>query len=162
MFNKEEFAIDSNLWFISRTNFMLSWVEHEKSLITSGPEDTSCCLCQYLFLYLPQLLHFCHVFYHHSWDLFHFISEQTYLHYKTYSSNVWSRLKVKHHINFFIGHKSRVNKSPSNATVPWFQIRSRFWFDVLATSFSNRSWNFHILFTSSKTHGIAHHVTYSK
>ena len=30
----------SNLRFISMKNFMLSWVEHEKSFITSGPEKT--------------------------------------------------------------------------------------------------------------------------
>ena len=30
--------IVSNLIFISRRNFMLSWVEHEKRFITSGPE----------------------------------------------------------------------------------------------------------------------------
>ena len=34
--SKKEFAIVSNLRFICRTNFMLSWVEHEKSFITSG------------------------------------------------------------------------------------------------------------------------------
>ena len=33
MFSKKEFGIVSNLRF-----FMLSWVEHEKSVITSGPE----------------------------------------------------------------------------------------------------------------------------
>ena len=38
MFSKKEFAIVSNLKFISRTNFMLSSVEHEKSFITSGPD----------------------------------------------------------------------------------------------------------------------------
>ena len=32
LLNKEEFAIDSYLIFISRTNFMLSWVEHEKTV----------------------------------------------------------------------------------------------------------------------------------
>ena len=37
MFSKTEFKIVSNLRFISRTNFMLSWVEHEKSFITSRP-----------------------------------------------------------------------------------------------------------------------------
>ena len=37
MFSKTEFAIISNLRFNSRTNFMLSWVEHEKCFITSGP-----------------------------------------------------------------------------------------------------------------------------
>ena len=37
MFSKKEFAIVSNLRFISRTNFMLSYVEHEKSFITLGP-----------------------------------------------------------------------------------------------------------------------------
>ena len=36
IFSKKEFAIVSNLRFISRTNFMLSGVEHEKSFITSG------------------------------------------------------------------------------------------------------------------------------
>ena len=36
-FSKKEFAIVSNLRFISRTNFMLSWLEHEKSFITAGP-----------------------------------------------------------------------------------------------------------------------------
>ena len=36
MFSKKEFAIVSNLRFISRKNFMLSRVEHEKSFITSG------------------------------------------------------------------------------------------------------------------------------
>ena len=38
MFSKKEFAIISNLRFISRENFMLSWVEHEKRFITSGPD----------------------------------------------------------------------------------------------------------------------------
>ena len=32
MFGKKEFAIASNLRFISRTNFMLKWVEHKKKL----------------------------------------------------------------------------------------------------------------------------------
>ena len=36
-FSKKEFAFVSNLRFISRTNFMLNWVEHEKSFLTSGP-----------------------------------------------------------------------------------------------------------------------------
>ena len=40
MLSKKEFAIISNLRFISRTNFMLSWVEHEKSFITLGPDQT--------------------------------------------------------------------------------------------------------------------------
>ena len=35
---KKEFAIVSNLRFIRSTFFMLSWVEHEKSFITSGPK----------------------------------------------------------------------------------------------------------------------------
>ena len=35
--SKKEFAIVYNLRFISGTNFMLSLVEHEKSLKTSGP-----------------------------------------------------------------------------------------------------------------------------
>ena len=39
MFSKKEFTIVSNLRFISRTNFMLSWVEHENFFITSGPGD---------------------------------------------------------------------------------------------------------------------------
>ena len=38
MFSKKEFAIVSNLRFISMKNFMLSSVEHEKSFITSGPD----------------------------------------------------------------------------------------------------------------------------
>ena len=29
------------LTFVSRKNFMLSWVEHEKSFITSGPDQSS-------------------------------------------------------------------------------------------------------------------------
>ena len=36
MFSKKHFAIVSNLRFNSRTNFMFSWVEHEKRFITSG------------------------------------------------------------------------------------------------------------------------------
>ena len=32
IFSKKEFAVVSNLRFISRTNFMLSRVEHEKAL----------------------------------------------------------------------------------------------------------------------------------
>ena len=38
MFSKTEFEIVSNLRFISRTNVMLNWIEHEKSFITTGPE----------------------------------------------------------------------------------------------------------------------------
>ena len=37
MFSEKEFGIISNLRFISMTNSMLSWVELEKSFITSGP-----------------------------------------------------------------------------------------------------------------------------
>ena len=37
MISKIEFAVVINMIFICRTNFMLSWVEHEKSFITSGP-----------------------------------------------------------------------------------------------------------------------------
>ena len=37
MFSKKELAIISNLRFIKRINIILSWVEHEKSFITSGP-----------------------------------------------------------------------------------------------------------------------------
>ena len=37
MISKRYFAIVSNLRFISRRNFMLSWVKHEKSFITSVP-----------------------------------------------------------------------------------------------------------------------------
>ena len=38
MFSKKEFAIVSYLRFISITNFMLSWAEHEKKkIITSAP-----------------------------------------------------------------------------------------------------------------------------
>ena len=39
MFSKKKFGIASNLRFISMRNFMLSWVEHEKSFITSGSES---------------------------------------------------------------------------------------------------------------------------
>ena len=39
MFSKKELAIVSNLRFISMEKFMLSWVEHEKSFITSGQGD---------------------------------------------------------------------------------------------------------------------------
>ena len=39
MFSKKEFAIISNLGFISRTKFMLSWVEHEKNFMTLGPDS---------------------------------------------------------------------------------------------------------------------------
>ena len=39
MFSKKEFAINSNLKFISRTNFTLSWGEHEKDFITKGPDQ---------------------------------------------------------------------------------------------------------------------------
>ena len=38
MFSKKEFGMFSNLRFISMTKFMLSLVEHEKSIITSGPD----------------------------------------------------------------------------------------------------------------------------
>ena len=38
--SKKEFAIVRNLKFISRANFMLNWVEHEKGFITLGPEQT--------------------------------------------------------------------------------------------------------------------------
>ena len=38
MFSKKEFAVVSDLGFISRTNFMLGWVKHEKSFITSRPD----------------------------------------------------------------------------------------------------------------------------
>ena len=45
----KEFGIVSNLRFISRTNFVLSCVEHEKSFITSGPglilRYTIICIC---------------------------------------------------------------------------------------------------------------------
>ena len=36
MFRKKEFATVSSFGFINRTNVMLSWVEHEKSFMTSG------------------------------------------------------------------------------------------------------------------------------
>ena len=39
MFSKKEFGIVSNLRLISMKNSMLSWVEHEKSFITFGPDD---------------------------------------------------------------------------------------------------------------------------
>ena len=44
MFSKKEFAIVSKLRFISRTIFILSWVEHEKRFPTSGP-DLHICTC---------------------------------------------------------------------------------------------------------------------
>ena len=44
MFSKKQFAVVSNLSFFMRTNFMLSWVEHEKSFITLGPELQIRCL----------------------------------------------------------------------------------------------------------------------
>ena len=37
VFSKKIIAIVSNLRFIRRTNFMLSWVERERRFITSGP-----------------------------------------------------------------------------------------------------------------------------
>ena len=40
MFGNNEFAIASNLRFISRKNFMLSLVEHEKSFIVLRPGQT--------------------------------------------------------------------------------------------------------------------------
>ena len=39
MFSKKEFAIVNQLRFISRTNFMLSWVEHENNFMTWGLEQ---------------------------------------------------------------------------------------------------------------------------
>ena len=45
MFKKNEFAVVNNLTFISRTNFMLSWVEHENKLRTLGPDHHSCLHC---------------------------------------------------------------------------------------------------------------------
>ena len=49
MFIKKEFAIISNLRFISRKNFMLSLVMHEKSLIPSGPVYSSVFMLAFLF-----------------------------------------------------------------------------------------------------------------
>ena len=41
MLSKKEFAIVSNLrFYISRTNFMLSWVEHEKKFYNLGARVT--------------------------------------------------------------------------------------------------------------------------
>ena len=42
VFSQKEFAIVSNLRFISKTNFMLSSVEHEKSFIILGPDLNLC------------------------------------------------------------------------------------------------------------------------
>ena len=50
MFSKKEFAIISNLRFISWTNFMLSWVEHEK-IYNFGPD--------YQLMYLKTAGHVC-------------------------------------------------------------------------------------------------------
>ena len=36
LFSRKEFAIATNMRFIGRTNFLLSWVEHEKCFKTSG------------------------------------------------------------------------------------------------------------------------------
>ena len=45
--------------FISRENFMLSWVEHEKSFITSGP-DCQWAPCKYIrSLYVTKLYRHC-------------------------------------------------------------------------------------------------------
>ena len=41
MFSKKEFAIISNLRFISRTNFLLSLVEHEKKFYSLGAGSTA-------------------------------------------------------------------------------------------------------------------------
>ena len=46
MFYRKELAIVSNLRFISRTNFILGYTEHERSFITSGPSVSGpfrCC-----------------------------------------------------------------------------------------------------------------------
>ena len=53
IFSKKEFAIVSNLRFISMTNFMLSWVEHEKSFTSSGPD-----VYQDIYIYICFLLLF--------------------------------------------------------------------------------------------------------
>ena len=48
MLSKKEFAIINNLIFVSRTNFMLSRVEHE-NIYTSGPEcdgDVTINICE--------------------------------------------------------------------------------------------------------------------
>ena len=58
MFSKKEFGIVSNLRFISMKNFMLSWVEHEKSfnlgawLISAG---LTCSLVENAVLWLHCL-----------------------------------------------------------------------------------------------------------
>ena len=38
MFSKKELAVVGNMSFNSMENFMLSWVKHEKKIITSVPD----------------------------------------------------------------------------------------------------------------------------
>ena len=63
MFTKKEFAIVSNLGFISRKKFMLSWVEHEKVLQPLGQFD------QDLLSPLAELLDITNYIYKHKRNL---------------------------------------------------------------------------------------------
>ena len=58
MLSKKEFSSVTNLRFISRPNFMLSWVVHEKSFITPGPvsEYSKTSMTQTLMARLPWLI----------------------------------------------------------------------------------------------------------
>ena len=55
MFSKKQFAIVSNLRFIRRTNFMLSWVEHEKKFYNLGARA------------IPYILYYPKDLYKHVW-----------------------------------------------------------------------------------------------
>ena len=52
------------LTFMSRKNFMLNWVEHEKSFITSGPVFTSGLVLEYYWMSFRCILLTCVVFLH--------------------------------------------------------------------------------------------------
>ena len=58
MFSKKEIAIVSNLRCISKTNFILSWIEHEKSFITLRPDYTDGQLNEPIFLIVLDKVHF--------------------------------------------------------------------------------------------------------
>ena len=59
MFSKKEFAIVSNLRFISMKNFMLNWVEHEKKFITSGPVLHCLHMPETIFRFAQLIWHYC-------------------------------------------------------------------------------------------------------
>ena len=83
MLSKKKFVIASNLKFISRANFVLSGVEHEKSFITSGPDhmDQSFC-CVFMFqrnILVPTLVNFFFFFFFLIWVLRPFQEYSTYI-----------------------------------------------------------------------------------